>query len=82
MLVPLYGFVEGDTIGLLVLAHDDMPISDVAKKLLTAASLRVQRKDPYDLFRDGQRLPPDASVAELGLGALARVDLRFRKAPP
>ena len=81
MLVPLYGFVEGDTIGLLVLAHDDMPMAEVAKKLLTAASLRVQRQDPYDLFRDGQRLPPDANVAELGLGALARVDLRFRKAP-
>jgi len=82
MLVPLYGFVEGDTIGLLVLAHDDMPISQVAKKLLTAASLRVQRKDAYDLFRDGKRLPPDASVAELCLGALCRIDLRFRKAPP
>jgi hypothetical protein len=82
MLVPLYGFVEGDTIGLLVLAHGDMSVSEVAKKLFTAASLRVQRNDAYDLYRDGVCLPPDASVTELGLSALARVDLRFRPVLP
>jgi toluene monooxygenase system protein A len=76
-LTPLYGFVEGDTIGILVLAHEHMPISLVAERLYDAARLRVPRRDAYALYRAGQRLPTDATVAELGLEALMRVDLRF-----
>ncbi|MGC4093916.1 MAG: toluene-4-monooxygenase system B family protein [Polyangiaceae bacterium] len=78
MLIPLYGFVEGDSIGLLVLAHDDMPIADVADRLRNAARLRVTRPDAYDLYHEGKRLPPQLTVAELCLEALMRIDLRFR----
>ncbi|MFZ5893449.1 MAG: toluene monooxygenase [Myxococcota bacterium] len=77
-LVPLYGFVEGDTIGLLVLAHEDMSMADVAQRLRNAAALRVTRTDEYDLYRGEQRLSPESTVSELGLKVLARVDLRFR----
>ncbi|HEY8945903.1 MAG TPA: toluene-4-monooxygenase system B family protein [Polyangiaceae bacterium] len=77
MLVPLYGFVEGDTLGLLVLAHDDMSIAEVASKLRDSARLRVANPRPYRLFADGLPLPSARTVADAGLRPLSRVDLRF-----
>jgi len=41
MLVPIYGFVQGDTIGVLVFAHDDMTIAGVIEKLRASTSVRV-----------------------------------------
>lgn len=77
MLIPLYGFVEGDTIGLLVLSHDDMSIDTVAKKLRESARLRVDSDDDAKLCFEGRPLPPEKTVAECGLRALDRIDLRF-----
>lgn len=80
--IPLHGFVEGDTLGLLVLAHEDMTIESVAGRLRNAARLRVPNRFGYDLFRNGVRLPPEVSVRELGLEPLERIDLHFRKDAP
>lgn len=76
MLVPLIGFVQGDSIGLLVLAHDDMTIDEVADKLRQSARVRVDIEGAWE-FRVGDRVPSRTStVAEAGLRALQRVDLR------
>jgi hypothetical protein len=77
MLIPLYGFVEGDTIGLLVLSHHDMSIEAVAEKLRGSARLRVDSDRAAELRFEGRALSPERTVAECGLRALDRVDLRF-----
>jgi hypothetical protein len=76
MLLPLLGFVAGDTIGLLVLAREDMTIEHVADKLRQSARVRVDIAGPWEL-RVGDRVAtPSQTVAEAGLRPLQRVDLR------
>jgi hypothetical protein len=41
MLVPLYGFLRGDTIGLLVLVHETDTVREIGRKLQEAAAVRV-----------------------------------------
>lgn len=81
MLVPLYGFVEGDTMGLLVLAHHDMDMRQVAKLLGDSARVRVAPSaQAWELHVRGRAVNEALTVAELGLDPLARIDLR-RRAP-
>ena len=41
-MIPLYGFLEGDSIGLLVLAEESDTAAELAEKLQTAARVRVR----------------------------------------
>jgi hypothetical protein len=79
-MIPLYGFLEGDTIGLLVLAEGDDSIAEIARKLQTAARLRVAIDGPVMVVYEGKRIDPGLTVAEAGLQSLARFDVR-REAP-
>jgi len=74
--IPLYGFLEGDTIGLLVLAEEDDSIAEVARKLQAAARLRVAIDGPVTVAHDGQPVDPTITVAEAGLQPLSRIDVR------
>ena len=75
MLTPLYGFLEGDTIGLLILAHDSDSIEGLATKLLSAARVRVPRiSGPKVKFRD-RVLDPRLTVTQAGLSPLDRFDV-------
>ncbi len=76
MIVPLYGFVEGDTMGLLVLARPDMRVDQIVAQLSDAASVRVDPAGPWRLVARGGDLPADKTVEELSLLAFERVDLR------
>ena len=81
MLVPLYGFVEGDTMGLLVLAHHDMDMRQVAKLMSDSAAVRVaQPGAEWEMHVGGQAVSDETTVSELGLDPLARIDLRVRRA--
>ena len=75
MLVPLYGFLKGDTIGLVILVHDHQTISEVSRTLQEAASMRVTPKPRASVYFGGKRLDPELSVAQSGLSALDRVDV-------
>ncbi len=75
MLVPLYGFLKGDTIGLLVLIHDDETVRTIAERLQQAAAVRVAPKPRAHVYFRGERLDPDLTVAQAGLEALERVDV-------
>jgi toluene-4-monooxygenase system protein B len=75
MLVPLYGFVQGDTLGLLVLVPDDGTVGAVAEKLQQAAAVRVAPRRRVHVYFRGQRLDPDLTVAAAGLVSLGRVDV-------
>jgi hypothetical protein len=76
VLVPLYGFVEGDTIGLIVLAHDDDPIARVIARLQHSARWRVAKFENARAFHGGRELDPGQTVAEAGITALERIDVR------
>lgn len=76
MLVPLYGFAEGDTMGVMVLAHEGWTIAEVVARLRGSVSLRVDTGGDWELRVGDRALPADATVAGAGLCALDRVDLR------
>ena len=78
MLVPLYGFVEGDTMGVLVLTSPDMSLAQVQQTLSESASLRVDPEGSWCLVAGERQLPPELTVADVGLTALSRIDLKRR----
>ena len=75
-LVPLYGFLEGDTIGLIVLAHDDDSIARVIARLQHSARWRVAKFEGARAFHGDRELDPAQTVAEAGLSPLERIDVR------
>jgi len=78
MPIPLYGFLEGDTVGLLVLAEEGETILELARKLQDAASIRVLRQENIDFVYGGKAVDPSITVAEAGLEALDRFDVIWR----
>ena len=75
MLVPLYAFLAGDTLGLLVLMQDHETVADLATRLVRAAAPRVAPVLPATVYHRGRKLDPGATVAQAGLRALDRVDV-------
>jgi len=74
-LIPLYGFVAGDTLGVLVLATDTETIREVAIKLQQAVAVRIAPRVRAQIYAGGRLLDPALTVAGAGLGALDRIDL-------
>ena len=81
MSIPLYGFLEGDTVGLLVLAEESETILELAQKLQDAASVRVARKEKIDFVYDGKTIDLGITVAQAGLQSLERFDVIWRHEP-
>jgi hypothetical protein len=76
LLVPLYAFVKGDTLGIVVLVQDDDTIARVAAVIADSAAMRVAPGGSEMSVRaNGKTLDPLATVSASGLGALDRVDL-------
>jgi hypothetical protein len=78
MSIPLYGFLEGDTLGLLVLAEEGETVLELARKLQDAANIRVAHKDRIDLVYNGKAVDPGLTVAQAGLQASDRFDVIWR----
>ena len=78
MSIPLYGFLEGDTLGLLVLGEEGETVLELARKLQEAANIRVAHKDRIDLVYNGKAIDPGLTVAQTGLQALDRFDVIWR----
>jgi hypothetical protein len=78
MPIPLYGFLEGDTLGLLVLAEEAQTVLELTRKLQEAANIRVARNDEVELLYNGKTLDPELTVAQAGLQALDRFDVISR----
>jgi hypothetical protein len=75
MLIPLYGFLKGDVLGLVVLAHADDKVRDVARMLQQSARTRVAVHDAPQLRWQGKVLDGELSVAAAGIAALDRIDV-------
>lgn len=74
-LVPLYGFVQGDTLGLLVLVRTTDTVAQLAAVLQEAASMRVAPSNDVAVRHRNTLLAPALTVAAAGLTALDRVEL-------
>lgn len=81
MPIPLYGFLEGDTLGLLVLAEEGDTVLSLAQKLQEAANIRVARSDTIDVIYDGRAIDLRLTVTQAGLQELDRFDVIGRPAP-
>jgi hypothetical protein len=78
-MIPLYGFVEGDTMGLLVLVAESTTAAELAVQLQKAAQVRVSRIPASSVWHAGRELDPRATVAHQGVKALDRIDVRIRR---
>jgi len=75
MPIPLYGFLQGDTVGLLILAEEAETLQALARKLQDAASLRVERRDRVQVVYNDKTMDSTMTVAQAGLQALDRFDV-------
>jgi hypothetical protein len=75
MPIPLYGFLQGDTVGLLILADEGETLQSLAQKLQDAASLRVAGRDRVQLIHNDKAMDPDLTIAQAEFQALDRFDV-------
>jgi hypothetical protein len=75
MPIPLYGFLQGDTVGLLILADEGETVQTLARKLQDAAGLRVARRDHVQLVYNDKAMDPALTIAQAGFEALDRFDV-------
>jgi len=75
-MIPLYAFVEGDMLGLLILADEGETVGSVATKAQSAASVRVVPTREAFVFYRGARVDPRVTVALAGFEPLSRIDIR------
>jgi len=76
MAMPLYCFVRGDTLGLVVLANEAESIDELALRLARAAAPRVTLAGPLRVWHHGRALEGGLTLVQAGLSALDRVDLK------
>lgn len=74
-LIPLYGFVRGDTLGVVVLARAEDTVECVSRSLARAVEVRVGGSDTLRLYRGDRLLDPTFTVQASGLRPLERIDL-------
>jgi hypothetical protein len=75
MLIPLYGFLEGDTLGLLILVEEHETVHDLAMKLQQAASVRVAWQAQVEVRYKDRVLNPQSTIAQAELAPLERFDV-------
>jgi hypothetical protein len=75
MVIPVYAFVQGDTMGIVVLAHFDGTAADLAEKMMHATALRVARRPEFRVMAGDRVLDPGATLRMQELQPLDRVDL-------
>ena len=75
MPIPLYGFLQGDTIGLLILADEGESVQALARKLQDAGSLRVAGRNYVQVVHNDRVIDPALTVAQAGFQALDRFDV-------
>jgi hypothetical protein len=75
MTIPLYGFVRGDSLGLIVLIDSEHTVAELALRVQRAAAVRVAPAANVGVYFAGARLSPQLTVAGAGLTPLDRIDI-------
>jgi hypothetical protein len=78
-MTPVYGFLAGDSIGILVLAQEEDTMERIADKLKQAASVRVRPRAGGTVYFQGRPLEPRQRLRDSGMAALDRFDLRWEE---
>jgi hypothetical protein len=73
--MPLYAFVRGDSLGLVVVVDPRRTVDELAAIVQEAASVRVAPRPRVRLVARGRTLDPAITVEQSGLVALDRIDL-------
>jgi Tfp pilus assembly protein PilN len=73
--MPLYGFLQGDTLGLLILADEEESVQALALKLQNAGSLRVAGRNHVQVVHNDKAIDQALTVREAGFQALDRFDV-------
>jgi hypothetical protein len=73
--LPLYGFLEGDCLGLVILAEEDETVYALADKLRQAAKMRVASTGTAQVWLRGARVDPKLTLADAGFEPLERFDV-------
>lgn len=74
-MIPLYGFLRGDTLGLLVLAEESDTAEELSTKLMQAAGVRVGGFERPVVVVRGRTLRAGTTVRQAHLTALDRFDV-------
>lgn len=74
-MIPLYGFLQGDTMGILLLADEGDTAGTLAQKLVAAAGVRVRPASELRVLFRGHPLPAGVTVERAGIEALDRIDV-------
>ena len=77
-MIPIYGFMQGDTLGLLLLAHETDTVHDLADKLQQSARVRLAHRSEVKVIYKGRELDPRWTLAQAGVEALERIDVMWR----
>lgn len=64
-MIPLYGFLEKDSLGLLIMAYEEDTVKDLIQKTQQAAIVRVQPQANMQLTYKGKILLPEQTVKEV-----------------
>lgn len=80
-MIPLYGFLRGDTLGLLVLARETDTVATLGERLQQAARLRVRPRADVRVVYRGRVLDPKQTLAAAKVRALDRFDVVPADAP-
>ncbi|HKU39018.1 MAG TPA: toluene-4-monooxygenase system B family protein [Polyangiales bacterium] len=75
-MIPLYGFLEGDTLGLLMLVEADTTLGELATKLRSAARLRADPGERVTVWVNDRPLDLQLRVSDAKLEALDRFEVR------
>ena len=75
MAIPVYVFVRGDTLGLVVLAGVAESVDELASRLSRAAAPRVKLAGRLRVLHRGKLLRGELTLKDAGVVALDRVDL-------
>jgi hypothetical protein len=73
--MPVYGFVAGDTMGVVVLVRPDDTCRELAARLTEAAGVRVVGSGSGRVSFKGRVLDPRVTLRSEGVTPLDRVDL-------
>jgi hypothetical protein len=73
--IPLYGFLQGDVLGLMILAEEHETVHALSERLQEAASVRVAHTQNVRVLYKGNVLDPGLTLREAGLNSLERFDV-------
>lgn len=69
-MIPILGFLEGDTLGILVMSYPTDTVIKLIEKLQVSAAIRVQHRNELQLIYNEKVIPPHQTVAEIGIKPL------------